>query len=107
MGAQLVGLNMKLGRSMTASIARRSVGIPSRMRGSSPVVTVSREVWGATSILPLMTTVPRLNGPATTGTTIDSPNGAPSYGPVRYMGAAGAPAWGTWKGYGPGPALAT
>ena len=47
------------------------------------------------------TTVPRLNGPATAGTTIDSPNGAPLYGPVRNTGACGWPACGITSGFEP------
>ena len=34
-------------------------------------------------ILARVTTVPRLNGPATAGTMIDRPKGLPMYGPVR------------------------
>jgi hypothetical protein len=34
-------------------------------------------------ILERTTTLPRLNGPALVGTTIDSPNGAPLYDPVK------------------------
>ena len=51
--------------------------------GNGSVVTVICAVCGSTSILARVTIVPRLNGPAITGVTIDRPNGAPSYGPVR------------------------
>jgi hypothetical protein len=40
-------------------------------------------VEGSTAIEALVMIVPRLNGPASTGVTIDRPKGAPLYGPVR------------------------
>ena len=49
-GLQLVGLNMKLDRSITASIVRRSVGTPSTICGSGSVVTVICAVFGSTAI---------------------------------------------------------
>ncbi len=39
---------------------------------------------GVDTIFTLTTTVPRSNGPAFTGLTIERPNGPPLYGPVRY-----------------------
>ncbi len=77
-GLQLVGLNMNPGRSITALIVRRSDGTPATIDGSGSVVTVNWEVCGSTSILARVTIVPRLNGPTTSGTTIDRPYGAPS-----------------------------
>ncbi len=74
---QLVGLNMNSLRSITASIVRTSVGTPSRIVGNGSVVIVNCEVSGSTSIFARTTVVPRLNGPAITGTTIDRPYGAP------------------------------
>ena len=56
------------------------------------VVTVNAAVMGLTSIFARTTTgrpSSRSNGPAFAGFTIDSPNGAPSIGPVRYDLAAG------------------
>ena len=82
-GLQFVGLNMNSGRSITASIDRRSAGTPSMICGNGSVVTVNRAVRGSTSILALTTCVRRVNGPTTSGTTIDRPYGAPLYGPVR------------------------
>src|SRR5580700_1034318 len=66
-GLQFVGLNMNSGRSITALIVRRSVGMPSRIDGSGSVVTVSCAVCGSTLIAERTTIVPRLNGPAITG----------------------------------------
>src|SRR6202041_1219718 len=62
---------------------------------------------GLTVIAERTTTVPRLNGPASAGTTTDRPNGAPLYGPVRNTGSCALPACGTYTGSGPGPALTT
>jgi hypothetical protein len=47
-------------------------------------VIVNAAVSSFTSIFARTMTFPRLNGPATAGFTIDSPNGAPLYGPVMY-----------------------
>src|SRR5580692_4012066 len=80
-GLQLVGLNMNSLRSITALIVRISTGTPSKTTGSGSVVIVNCEVCGSTSIFPRTTVVPRLNGPAITGTAITNPYGAPSYGP--------------------------
>src|ERR1700722_5876544 len=76
-GAQSVGLKKKPGRSMTASIERRSVGTPLTIWGSGSVVTSICAVVGSALIFALDMIVPRLNGPAITGVTSDSPNGAP------------------------------
>ena len=77
-GLQLVGLNMNPGRSITALIERISAGIPfddHRQRGRR-----DRQLRGMPIHFDLRPhdIVPRLNGPATIGTTIDRPNGAPS-----------------------------
>ena len=58
-------------------------------------------VCGSTSIRDRTVTVPRLNGPATAGVTTSIPNGAPSYGPVRYTRP------GSSYGSLPSPALAS
>ncbi len=74
---------MKFGRS-TVTFARRSRnGTPSMTCGNGSDVVVSAAVCGSMLTKARTTTLPRLNGPATVGTTIDSPNGAPLYGPVR------------------------
>ena len=81
MRSQLVGLIAKPGRLMLASICLIWRGIPSRILGISPVVTVTAAVVGLISIFALVTTgAPslRTNGPALVGVTIDRPNGAPS-----------------------------
>ena len=85
--AQLVGLNMKSGRSMSTVTRCKRNGTPKTICGSaygpvSSVVIVRSEVVGSTLILARTTTRPRLNGPATAFVTMLSPNGAPSYGPV-------------------------
>jgi hypothetical protein len=86
--AQLVGLNMKSGRSMSTVTRLRRIGTPKTTCGiaygpPSSVVTVRVESVGFTSIRARTTLTPRLKGPATTGTTMLKPNGAPSWGPVR------------------------
>ncbi len=82
--AQFVGLKMNPGRLIVTFVFRSRRGIPSRICGSGSVVTVNAVVYGSTLIIARTTTFPRLNGPAWVGTTIDRPNGAPLYGPVRY-----------------------
>src|ERR1700679_3493682 len=82
-GAQLVGLNMKPGRSIVTLTLRISSRIPSRIVGNGSVVTVIWAVWGSTLTAARTTMFPRLKGPATAGTTTLNPNGAPLYGPVR------------------------
>src|ERR1022692_109174 len=86
--SQSVGLKINPGRSIVTLMCLISSGIPSRMCGIAygpvlSVVIVNSAVNGSTSIFALTTTLPRLNGPATAGVTIDNPYGAPSYGPVR------------------------
>ncbi len=81
--SQLVGLNMNPGRSITELTKRRSVGTPSITCGKGSVMTVICAVYGLISILARVMIVPRLNGPAITCVTIDNPNGAPLYGPVK------------------------
>src|SRR5580704_5613921 len=71
-GAQLVGLNRKLGRlTATFRLCRRS-GTPPTMLGSV-LVTVTRPLYRPTPMPARVTTSPRLYGPATAGTTIDRP----------------------------------
>ena len=60
---------------------RRRMGTPSAICGSGVAVIVSAAVAGLTAIAARTTTFPRLNGPATAGTTMTSPNGRPLYGP--------------------------
>ena len=91
-GSQLVGLNVNPGRLTVTFTCLICNGIPSIIVGIlyGPVLsleTVSCVVTGFTSILARTTTgLPscNTNGPAFAGFTIDSPNGAPSYGPVIY-----------------------
>jgi hypothetical protein len=75
---QLVGLTMNPARSIATSTLRIRSGIPPTTcgKGAETIVTCA-------SVLSIcntarVATVPRLNGPATAGTTIDSPNGAPA-----------------------------
>src|ERR1700683_1484703 len=61
--------------------------MPSMIVGIGPAVTVIAAVSGLISIFARTTTgwpSCRGNGPAFAGVTIDRPNGAPSYGSVRY-----------------------
>ena len=76
-GLQLVGLNMNPGRSITASIVLRSVGIPSMIDGNGLVVIVNCAVCGSTAIRARTTCVCSVNGPTTSGTTMLRPYGAP------------------------------
>ncbi len=95
-GLQSVGLNVNPCRSMVTFTFFSCTGIPSIMLGiawpslSELVVTVSAAVRGSTSILALTTTqshggcwaglavsCSRSKGPVLTGSTTDSPNGAP------------------------------
>jgi hypothetical protein len=80
--AQLVGLNMKSGRSILTAIRCNRNGTPKMICGNaygpvSSVVIVNSDVTGSTLILARTTTSPRLNGPATAFVTILNPNGAP------------------------------
>src|ERR1035437_7340263 len=80
---QLVGLNKKpclliamltfVRRTRTPELANPT---PMAIRGKF-ASTVTLEVRGSTLIVARVTIVPRLNGPATAGTAIDIPNGAP------------------------------
>ena len=63
--------------------------MPCKILGNGSLVTVTCEVCGSTLTAARTTTVPKLNGPATAGTTMLNPNGAPLYGPVKYTGACG------------------
>src|SRR5581483_1332894 len=81
--AQSVGLKMNPGRSIVTFAVRSRSGIPSITCGNASLVTVNAAVLGSTAIRARTTTLPRLNGPATVGTTIDRPNGEPRYGPVK------------------------
>ncbi len=47
-------------------------GMPLKIVGTLPATT-TREVYGSTLIVACVTTLPRLNGPATAGTTIAMP----------------------------------
>src|SRR5450830_1113300 len=68
-GEQFVGLNMNPGRSMVTLTVLICKGIPSRIRGNGSDVTVICAVCGSTLIAARTITFPRLNGPATAGTT--------------------------------------
>src|ERR1019366_3849262 len=86
---------------VTLTVLIRS-GTPSTSCGNGSLVVVICAVFGLMAIVARTTTFPRLNGPATAGVTMDSPNGAPLYGPVRYTrpvshnGSEPAPA-ATWS----------
>ena len=77
MAAQLVGLNMNPARSIVTFTVFSRSGTPLRICGNGSLVTVTCEVTGLTLIAARSMTLPRLNGPATAGTTTDRPNGAP------------------------------
>jgi hypothetical protein len=81
---QLVGLNVKPGRLIVTLTVRMSAGMPlcspstlltNCGRGSE--TTVICAVCGSMRIELRTTTLPRLKGPATAGTTIERPNGPP------------------------------
>ena len=74
---------MNPGRLTSTLILRSRSCTPSTNCGNGSETIVSAAVVGFTAIDALTTTVPRLNGPATAGTTMLNPNGAPLYGPVR------------------------
>ena len=74
--AQLVGLSRKPCLLMSRSRPANAAVCPCKIVGRT-LVTVTRAVYGSTVIVARVTTLPRLNGPATAGTTIDRPNGAP------------------------------
>ena len=87
-GLQLVGLNSKLGRSTLTSTRLSCSGMPRNWVGSGSETIVTDALFGLTNSFERTVTVPRLNGPATAGVTISSPNGAPPYGPVMIHLAA-------------------
>src|SRR5205823_9640688 len=83
---------------LTATLTLLSrIGTPPTIVGSV-LAALTRAVCGSTLMAARVTTVPRLNGPATAAIGIDRPNGPPPYGPVRYTGPE--------NGYGSGPAPA-
>ena len=73
---QLVGLIRKPCLLICTVMPFKRSGMPLKIVGST-LVTVTRAVYWSTLIVARVTTLPRLNGPATAGTTIDRPNGAP------------------------------
>src|SRR5262249_25535401 len=73
---QLVGLNRKPCLLIATLMLRRRSGTPCWIRGSV-VVAVTRAVIGSMFSIERVTPLRRLNGPATAGTAIDRPNGAP------------------------------
>src|SRR5438105_2717066 len=73
--SQFVGLNMNSGLSTVTLTFWIRNGTPSRLVGSSWLVIVIAPVSLSTWITDFTTTTPRLNGPATAGTAIASPNG--------------------------------
>src|ERR671915_1747796 len=81
-GPQEVGLSVKPGRLMSTLIDRNRTGTPLTIVGSGSETTVMCASTGSTKIACRTTTIPRSNGPATARTAVDSPNGAPLYGPV-------------------------
>ncbi len=76
-GEQLVGLRVKLGRSIRAVSERSRSGTPSRISGSGSVLTVTWVVSGLTKVAALTTTLPRSKGPATAGVMKTKETGAP------------------------------
>ena len=81
--AQSVGFTKKPARSRARFMSLMRNGIPRTMVGKGSVVIVRFEGERLKAIEPRMIAVPRSNGPANSGITIDRPNGAPLYGPVR------------------------
>jgi hypothetical protein len=83
--AQLVGFRKKSGLLTLTPTSRTSSGIPCRIvgNGSDTMLTVASCL--STNNAARTVTLPRSNGPATAATTIAIPNGAPLYGPVRYI----------------------
>ncbi len=73
---QLVGLIRNPCLLMLTTMCFKRRGMPPTIVGRV-LVAVTRAVYGLTVSVPRVTTLPRLNGPATAGTTIESPNGAP------------------------------
>src|SRR6202035_133546 len=75
-GEQLVGLNRKPCLLTATLIVFRRSGTPLTIVGRT-LVAITLADFGSTLIVARVTTVPRLNGPATAGTAIERPNGAP------------------------------
>ena len=75
--AQLVGLSMNPCRLMDTVSALSLTGMPATMVLTGAVTVTAAVLW-LTVIFARVTTGPRLNGPATAGTTMDIPYGAPS-----------------------------
>ena len=80
---QLVGLYRKFGRLTVTLTFFKRTGTPLTIVVSGLLAAMTRDVSGSTPIATRVTTVPRLNGPAAARTGIESPNGAPPYGPVK------------------------
>src|ERR1019366_10766869 len=82
---QLVGLTSKPWRSIENVSVRTLIGMPApgTIIGTLLSVAMTWPVLWLTLILARAIVLPRLNGPATLGTTIERPKGAPSKGPVR------------------------
>src|ERR1019366_176728 len=88
LGRQPVALRVKRSRSTATLIRLRSTGTPCRIVGRGSLRIDIAAVCGSTSTRARTTMqsqgpVPRSKGPALAGTVIESPNGAPAYGPVR------------------------
>ena len=69
---QLVGLSRKRGLLVATVKPFSRTGTPLTIVCTAPE-TITRAVCGSTLIVARVTTLPRLNGPATAGTTIDRP----------------------------------
>src|SRR6185503_12846478 len=82
--AQLVGFNQNRGLSIETRTSRTSSGIPCKIVGNGSLTILTVASCLSTNTAARTFTSPRLNGPATAGTMIDAPYGAPLYGPVRY-----------------------
>ena len=68
---------MNPGRSIVTFTVLHLQRDASRIVGNGSLTTVICAVCGSTLTAARTTIVPRLNGPATAGTTMISPNGAP------------------------------
>src|SRR5918999_2500811 len=82
-GPHDVGLSVNPGRLMSTLIDRNLTGTPLTIVGNGSDTTVMWASTGSTCIACRTTTMPRSNGPAITRTAVESPNGAPLYGPVK------------------------
>src|ERR1700694_5347201 len=76
-GSHEVGLNVNPGRSIVTFTVRICRGMPSRMLGKGSEMMVPCAVCGSTRRDWRTTTTPRLNGPATAGTSTTRPWGPP------------------------------